>query len=131
MDDDTFMDLLNQGYDLIKQADPQEVGTPVKDRKGRMQEIQNILDDPSAKSEIIMDLTKDAAAEKKAKQAKERANARFNSVGTMKDFGFNIYKAIADEIQYDEYTDYSYDEIEPEYEDEDVRVKAEVTRERN
>ena len=131
MDDETFMDLLNQGYDLIKQADPQEVGTPVKDRKGRMQEIQDILDDPSAKSEIIRDLTKDAVAEKKAKQAKERANARFNSVGTMKDFSFNIYKAVADEFQYDEYTDYSYDEIEPEYEDEDVRVKAEVTRERN
>ena len=89
------------------------------------------MDDPTTVNEIRRDLEKDVQAEMRAKKAEERRTKRYASVGTIKDFAFNINKALADEIQYDEYTDYSYDDIDPQYEDEDVRVKAEVTRERS
>jgi hypothetical protein len=73
----------------------------------------------------------DVALEKdfRKEKAREKENAKYAKVGTLEEFKLNFYNAIKHQVEMVTQEYQSYNEINAEYESEDVIMKADLTQE--
>lgn len=126
MTDDEFGDYINGIYDLIGQADDVDY---VDDIEARKQKIGQWSQDPLAIQELQAEDNLELQKDYQKKKARDAAKARYSNMGTLKDFEMDFYAAINNQIEMVRQEYQSYDEINTEYESEDVVMKADLVKE--
>ena len=126
MTDDEFGDYINGVYDLIGQADNVDY---VDDIDARKQKIGQWSQDPLAIQELQAEDNLELQRDYQKKKARDAAKARYSNMGTLKDFEMDFYSAINNQIEMVRQEYQSYDEINTEYESEDVVMKADLVKE--
>ncbi len=126
MTDDEFGDYINGIYDLIDQADPVDYVDDIEDRK---QKIGQWSQDPMTIQELQAEDNIELQKDYQKKKARDAAKARYSKMGTLKDFEMDFYAAINNQIEMVRQEYQSYDEINTEYESEDVVMKADLVKE--
>lgn len=126
MTDDEFGDYINGVYDLIGQADEVDY---VDDIEARKQKIGQWSQDPIAIQELQAEDNLELQKDYQKKKARDAAKARYSKMGTLKDFEMDFYSAINNQIEMIRQEYQSYDEINTEYESEDVVMKADLVKE--
>jgi hypothetical protein len=126
MTDDEFGDYINDVYDLIGQADEVDY---VDDIEARKQKIGQWSQDPLAIQELQAEDNLELQKDYQKKKARDAAKAKYSKMGTLKDFEMDFYSAINNQIEMVRQEYQSYDEINTEYESEDVVMKADLVKE--
>ena len=126
MTDDEFGDYINGIYDLIGQADDIDY---VDDIEARKQNIGQWSQDPVAIQELQAEDNLELQKDYQKKKARDAAKAKYSKMGTLKDFEMDFYSAINNQIEMVRQEYQSYDEINTEYESEDVVMKADLVKE--
>jgi hypothetical protein len=126
MTDDEFGDYINDVYDLIGQADEVDY---VDDIEARKQKIGQWSQDPVAIQELQAEDNLELQKDYQKKKARDAAKARYSNMGTLKDFEMDFYSAINNQIEMIRQEYQSYDEINTEYESEDIIMKADLVKE--
>lgn len=126
MTDDEFGDYINGIYDLIGQADDIDY---VDDIEARKQKIGQWSQDPVAIQELQAEDNLELQKDYQKKKARDAAKAKYSKMGTLKDFEMDFYSAINNQIEMVRQEYQSYDEINTEYESEDVVMKADLVKE--
>ena len=129
MTDDEFGDYINSTYDLIDQVEPLQYEDEEELKKKKAKVGQWSTDPKTLKeleAEDNVSLEKDFRKEK----AHEKENSKYNKsyVGTLEEFKLNFYNAINHQVEMVTQEYQSYDEINAEYESEDVIMKADLTQ---
>ena len=129
MTDDEFGDYINSTYDLIDQVEPLQYEDEEELKKKKAKVGQWSTDPKTLKeleAEDNVSLEKDFRKEK----AREKENSKYNKsyVGTLEEFKLNFYNAIKHQVEMVTQEYQSYDEINAEYESEDVIMKADLTQ---
>lgn len=129
MTDDEFGDYINSTYDLIDQVEPLQYEDE-EELKKKKAKVGQWSTDPKTLKELEdednISLEKDFRKEK----AREKENSKYtkSKVGTLEDFKLNFYNAIKHQVEMVTQEYQSYDEINAEYESEDVIMKADLTQ---
>jgi hypothetical protein len=126
MTDDEFGDYINGVYDLIDQADEVDY---IDDIEARKQKIGQWSQDPVAIQELQAEDNLELQKDYQKKKARDAAKAKYSKMGTLKDFEMDFYAAINNQIEMVRQEYQSYDEINTEYESEDVVMKADLVKE--
>ena len=130
MTDDEFGDYINDTYDLIDQVEvlDYEDAEELKKKKAKVGQWST---DPKTLKEL--EAEDDVALEKdfRKEKAREKENAKYtkDKVGTLDEFKLNFYNAIKHQVEMVIQEYQSYNEINAEYESEDVIMKADLTQE--
>ena len=129
MTDDEFGDYINSTYDLIDQVEPLQYEDEEELKKKKAKVGQWSTDPKTLKeleAEDNVSLEKDFRKEK----AREKENSKYNKsyVGTLEEFKLNFYNAIKHQVEMVTQEYQSYDEINAEYESEDIIMKADSTQ---
>ena len=130
MTDDEFGDYINDTYDLIDQVEvlDYEDAEELKKKKAKVGQWST---DPKTLKEL--EAEDDVALEKdfRKEKAREKENAKYtkDKVGTLEEFKLNFYNAIKHQVEMVIQEYQSYNEINAEYESEDVIMKADLTQE--
>ena len=127
MTDDEFGDYINSTYDLIDQVEPLQYEDE-EELKKKKAKVGQWSTDPKTLKELEdednVSLEKDFRKEK----AREKENSKYAKIGTLEDFKLNFYNAIKHQVEMVTQEYQSYDEINAEYESEDVIMKADLTQ---
>lgn len=128
MTDDEFGDYINSTYDLIDQVEAldYEDAEELKKKKARVGQWST---DPKTLKEL--EAEDDVALEKdfRKEKAREKENTKYAKIGTLDEFKLNFYNAIKHQVEMVIQEYQSYNEINAEYESEDVIMKADLTQE--
>ena len=126
MTDDEFGDYINDTYDLIDQADPV---TYIDDMDDRAARIKDWSSDPLSIQELQAEDNVELQKDRQRVKARDAAKARYNNYGSLRDFEMIFYSAINNQVEDIRIEYQSYDEINAEYESEDVIMKADLVKE--
>jgi hypothetical protein len=126
MTDDEFGDYINDTYDLIDKADPVSYVDDIEDRKKK---VGNWSQDPNVLQDIFGDDDLEIQKDYQKKKAREIAKARYSSISGLEDFQMDFYAAIHNQVETIKQEYQTYDEINTEYESEDVIMKADAEKE--
>ena len=128
MTDDEFGDYINNTYDLIDQVEvlDYEDEEEIKKKKAKVGQWST---DPKTLKEL--EAEDDVALEKdfRKEKARDKEKQKYTRIGTLDQFKLNFYRAINNQVEAVRQEVLSYLEINPEYESEDVIVKAEIMKE--
>lgn len=128
MTDDEFGDYINSTYDLIDQVEALDYEDE-EELKKKKAKVGQWSTDPKTLKELEdednVSLEKDFRKEK----AREKENTKYAKVGTLDEFKLNFYNAIKHQVEMVIQEYQSYNEINAEYESEDVIMKADLTQE--
>ena len=128
MTDDEFGDYINDTYDLIDQVETLDY-EDAEELKKKKAKVGQWSTDPKTLKELEdednVSLEKDFRKEK----AREKENTKYAKVGTLDEFKLNFYNAIKHQVEMVIQEYQSYNEINAEYESEDVIMKADLTQE--
>ena len=128
MTDDEFGDYINSTYDLIDQVEALDY-EDAEELKKKKAKVGQWSTDPKTLKELEdednVSLEKDFRKEK----AREKENTKYAKVGTLDEFKINFYNAIKHQVEMVIQEYQSYNEINAEYESEDVIMKADLTQE--
>ncbi len=125
MEDDEFADLINDTLNLIDKANPVVYTQNKKQRIGR---IQQMATDQDLKTELTMEISDAANKEHQKIKARDEEAQKHGQFGGIREFSINFYNAIKSQIDLVYQTYATYDEINPEYEDEDIIMKTDVEK---
>ena len=126
MTDDEFGDFMNATYDLLDKVKPLPYVDDVEARKAKVGEWSK---DPLTAQELQAEDNLEIQKDYQKKKAREKEKAKYNNIGTLDQFKINFYKAINNQVEILRQEIQSYAEINPEYESEDVIMKADIIRE--
>jgi hypothetical protein len=126
MTDDEFGDYINGVYDLVDQADAVDYVDDIEERKKKIGQWSN---DPVAIQELQAEDNLELQKDYQKKKARDAAKAKYSKMGTLEDFQMNFYSAINNQIEMVRQEYQSYDEINAEYESENVIMKADLEKE--
>lgn len=126
MTDDEFGDYINSTLDLI--SDLEDL-TVVDDMEKRKANIQAITNDPNLARELAAEVSVDAQKDYQKKKAREKEKAKYSSFKSLEDFKLNFYSAINNQVEILRQELQTYDEINNEYESENIIMKADVMKE--
>ena len=129
MTDDEFGDYINSTYDLIDQVEPlqYEDEEELKKKKARIDQWST---DPKTLKELEAEDNVSLERDFRREKAREKENSKYNKsyVGTLEEFKLNFYNAIKHQVEMVTQEYQSYDEINAEYESEDIIMKADLTQ---
>lgn len=126
LSDDEFADLINDTLDMIDSAGEELAYDD--DGESRKERVKEIEKSPSVRRELSKELSDDAVKDHKEVKARERELNRYRNCKTIDEFELNFYNTIAHEVSMVKQKKKSWNEINNEYEDEDILVKADVTK---
>jgi hypothetical protein len=128
MTDDEFGDYINDTYDLIDQVETLDY-EDAEELKKKKAKVGQWSTDPKTLKELEDE--DDVALEKdfRKEKAREKENTKYAKVGTLDEFKINFYNAIKHQVEMVIQEYQSYNEINAEYESEDVIMKADLTQE--
>jgi hypothetical protein len=126
MTDHEFGDYINSTYDLIDQADPV---TYIDDMDDRAARIKDWSSDPLSIQELQAEDNVELQKDYQKTKARDAAKARYSNMGTLKDFEMDFHSAINNQIEMVRQEYQSYDEINTEYDSEDILMKADLVKE--
>ena len=128
MTDDEFGDYINSTYDLIDQVEALDY-EDAEELKKKKAKVGQWSTDPKTLKELEDE--DDVALEKdfRKEKAREKENTKYAKVGTLDEFKINFYNAIKHQVEMVIQEYQSYNEINAEYESEDVIMKADLTQE--
>ena len=128
MTDDDFGDYINSTYDLIDQVEALDY-EDAEELKKKKAKVGQWSTDPKTLKELEDE--DDVALEKdfRKEKAREKENTKYAKVGTLDEFKLNFYNAIKHQVEMVIQEYQSYNEINAEYESEDVIMKADLTQE--
>ena len=123
--DEEYGDFVNSIIDEL-QKDASDI-TVSDDINKRKLDIQTELNDKMADRDLRNELEKDATKEKRVTAQKITANSAYGGYKSVDSFFVDLSDTIKNEITMAEVEAQSYREINPEYEGEDIIMKADVT----
>ena len=126
MTDDEFGDYINDTYDLIDQAEKVDYVDDIDDRKKK---IKDWSQDPTVIQDLFGEDNLERQKDYQKKKARDAAKAKYSSIASLDDFEMDFYAAIHNQVETIKQEILSYDEINAEYESEDVIMKTEVEKE--
>lgn len=128
MTDDEFGDYINDTYDLIDQVEALDYEDE-EELKKKKAKVGQWSTDPKTLKEL--EAEDDVALEKdfRKEKAREKENTKYARIGTLDEFKLNFYNAIKHQVEMVIQEYQSYNEINAEYESEDVIMKADLTQE--
>ena len=123
--DDEFADLINGALDLI---DNVKKVNYVNDNDSRKTKIQRWSNDTSELQDLQQEDNMNIQQDYQKQLAREREKQKYTGFKGLDSFKINFYNTIQTEVQQVLQDYQSYDEINPEYESEDIIVKADLQR---
>ena len=123
--DDEFAELINGALDLIDNAKKVNY---VNDNDSRKTKIQRWSNDTSELQDLQQEDNMNIQQDYQKQLAREREKQKYNGFKGLDSFKINFYNTIQTEVQQVLQDYQSYDEINPEYESEDIIVKADLQR---
>lgn len=128
MTDDEFGNYINRAYDLIDEADALDY-IDEKELKDKKTKVGQWTTDPKALKELEAEGNFVVAKDAQKVVSRDKEKQKYTKVGTLDQFKLNFYRAISNQVEIIRQEILSYLEINPEYESEDVIVKAEIMKE--
>jgi hypothetical protein len=126
MTDDEFGDYINSTYDLIDQVSQI---TYIDDIDARKTKVGQWAADPLTAQELQAEDNVEIQKDFQKQKAREKEKAKYNRVGSLEQFKLNFYRAINNQVEILRQEVQSYAEINPEYESEDIIMKADIMKE--
>lgn len=123
IDDEEFSDFVNTILDEINNVTPVTYSDPDERKVKVKQAMENNLET----RDIEMEQEMQVRADKRRKRANQSELGKYTSYRPISEFYVDLYRTIADQVKQVEIDNQSYDEINPEYDD-DVIMKADVTQ---
>ena len=123
IDDDEFSDFVNTILDEINNVTPVAYSDPDERKVKVKQAMENNLET----RDIEMEQEMQVRADKRRKRANQSELDKYTNYRPVSEFYVDLYRTIADQVKQVEIDNQSYDEINPEYDD-DVIMKADVTQ---
>ena len=123
IDDEEFSDFVNTILDEINNVTPVTYSDPDERKVKVKQAIENNLET----RDIEMEQEMQVRADKRRKRANQSELDKYVNYRPISEFYVDLYRTIADQVKQVEIDNQSYDEINPEYDD-DVIMKADVTQ---
>lgn len=123
--DDEFADLINGALDLIDNAKKVNY---VNNNDSRKTKIQRWSNDTSELQDLQQEDNMNIQQDYQKQLAREREKQKYTGFKGLDSFKINFYNTIQTEVQQVLQDYQSYDEINPEYESEDIIVKANLQR---
>ena len=123
--DDEFNNLINDTLDLVDKAKKVNYVSDVNKKKAEVKKwSSNTMDMNDLKSEDDIQLQKDY----QAKKAREKETSLYKGFKGLESFKINFYNAIRTQVDFTLQDYQTYNEINPEYEGEDIILKADVQK---
>lgn len=123
IDDEEFSDFVNTILDEINNVTPVTYSDPDERKVKVKQAMENNLET----RDIEMEQEMQVRADKRRKRANQSELDKYVNYRPISEFYIDLYRTIADQVKQVEIDSQSYDEINPEYDD-DVIMKADVTQ---
>ena len=126
--DDAYGNLVNSTLDMIDQAYRGRAGIRTADpqaRRGRVHSMDNAIDNSKLSGEIIGNAVKAKAAQA---QARDNESGKYLAIKPISGLQLDLYRTIKQQVDLVIQETQSYDEINNEYEDTGLILKADVTR---
>ena len=123
IDDEEFSDFVNTILDEINNVTPVAYSDPDERKVKVKQAMGNNLET----RDIEMEQEMQVRADKRRKRANQSELDKYVNYRPISEFYVDLYRTIADQVKQVEIDNQSYDEINPEYDD-DVIMKADVTQ---
>ena len=123
IDDEEFSDFVNTILDEINNVTPVTYSDPDERKVKVKQAMENNLET----RDIEMEQEMQVRADKRRKRANQSELDKYTNYRPISEFYVDLYRTIADQVKQVEIDNQSYDEINPEYDD-DVIMKADVTQ---
>ena len=123
IDDEEFSDFVNTILDEINNVTPVAYSDPDERKVKVKQAMENNLETRDLEMEQEMQVR----ADKRRKRANQSELDKYTNYRPISEFYVDLYRTIADQVKQVEIDNQSYDEINPEYDD-DVIMKADVTQ---
>lgn len=123
IDDEEFSDFVNTILDEINNVTPVAYSDPDERKVKVKQAMENNLET----RDIEMEQEMQVRADKRRKRANQSELDKYTNYRPVSEFYVDLYRTIADQVKQVEIDNQSYDEINPEYDD-DVIMKADVTQ---
>jgi len=125
LDDDEFADLINDTLDMVDESG--ETITYSGDIEARRRKIKKEFSNPNTRRELGTELSDDAVKDHKVVKAKKSENQKYKGK-SIQAFELNLYNTIAHEIDLVKQNSKTYNEINTDYEDDDIILKADVVK---
>lgn len=123
--DDEFNNLINDTLDLVDKAKKVNYVSDVNKKKAEVKKwSSNTMEMNDLKSEDDIQLQKDY----QAKKAREKESSLYKGFKGLESFKINFYNAIRTQVEFTLQDYQTYNEINPEYEGEDIILKADVQK---
>lgn len=123
IDDEEFSDFVNTILDEINNVTPVAYSDPDERKVKVKQAMENNLET----RDIEMEQEMQVRADKRRKRANQSELDKYTNYRPISEFYVDLYRTIADQVKQVEIDNQSYDEINPEYDD-DVIMKADITQ---
>ena len=123
IDDEEFSDFVNTILDEINNVTPVAYSDPDERKVKVKQAMENNLET----RDIEMEQEMQVRADKRRKRTNQSELDKYVNYRPISEFYVDLYRTIADQVKQVEIDNQSYDEINPEYDD-DVIMKADVTQ---
>ena len=123
INDEEFSDFVNTILDEINNVTPITYSDPDERKVKVKQAMENNLET----RDIEMEQEMQVRADKRRKRANQSELDKYTNYRPISEFYVDLYRTIADQVKQVEIDNQSYDEINPEYDD-DVIMKADVTQ---
>ena len=123
--DEEWDDLHDQTIDRINKI---KQITTIDDVEGRKAKVKSWADNQVSRQELSDEESQNAQHDVLQRRAKEQELDKYNNLSGIKDFELDFEGCIRDQVEMVMQDYLTYDEINPEYELEDVIMKAEVQR---
>ena len=125
LSDDEYAELINSTLDMIDQAG--EELTYDDDGENRKQRVKE-LGSQSVRRELTKEISDDAVKAHKEVKAREKELNRYKNCKSIEEFELNFYNTINTEVQYVKQKKRTWNEINNDYESEDILVKADTIK---
>ncbi len=125
MSDDEFGDLVNDTIDMIEKAHPVSTVDDMKERKAR---IASWANSRIARRDLDTETTADVKAEKQAVKARKKELDQYGHYMSLSQFEISFSEAIKNQVDEVLKEFQTYDEINTEYEDEGIIMKADIEK---
>lgn len=124
--DDEYNALINDTLDMIEKA---KKVSYIDDLSKRKQRVSRWSQSPTVLKDLEIEDNVNTNKDYQAKKAREKEKEKYSHFATIEEFTINFYNAIKDQVEMVRQEYQSYDEINPEYEDEDIIMKADLVKE--
>ena len=128
MTDDEFGDFINSVYDLIDQVEQLEYEDE-ETLKNKKTKVGQWSTDPNTLKELENEMELDLSKDHQKTKAREKEKQNYVKVGSLEEFKINFYNAINNQVEMVRQEYQTYNEINAEYESEDVIMKADAIQE--